>query len=435
MTPSGGRPTPLYRIYRSLTAAAVPLAYWSVTRKLRKAGVDAERLPERAGTASLDRPDGPLVWFHAASVGESLGALTLIRAMGGRRADLSFLITSGTATSAEMITKRLPPRTQHQFAPLDAPGPVRRFLTHWRPQAGVFVESELWPNMLLEAQKAGLHLALVNARLSRKSVEGWRKWPDTARLVMDVFDLLISQNREMRENLIAMGADPDRVQQGVNLKALAAPPPVDAPALSDLKTALAGRPLWVASSTHPGEEEVVLSAHKTLLARHPDLCLLLIPRHPERGAEVAKLCRDRGLSVAQRSAKETPAAQVYLADTLGETGTWYAASPIVFVGGSLQPIGGHNPYEPAQAGAAILTGPHFASFSETYPPLIALGGAVEIEDPQALSEAVERWLVDEGALEQARAASKRFVARQSEGLEEMVNGLLSALRLEAPHGA
>lgn len=424
------RPTGLYRFYRLATAALYPAARWHVARRLRAAGVAEARIGERAGRATLPRPDAPLIWFHAASVGESLSVLTLIARMGERLPGHEFLITSGTATSADLIARRMPPRCRHQFAPLDAPAPVARFLDHWRPDAGIFVESELWPLILAEARGRGVPLALLNARLSPKSVRGWTKYPATARFVLDHFALMLTQNPTATDHLRLMGADPARLETGGNLKSTSAPLPVDGGALATLQTALAGRPLWAAASTHAGEEEAVLAAHVRLLRRHPDLCLLLIPRHPERGDAVAALIGDAGLSFARRSAGEPlEGHQVYLADTLGEMGTWYAAAPFVFLGGSLQPIGGHNPFEPAQAGAAVLSGPHVTNFTETFTPLIALGGAVEVRDEGDLARAALRWLDNPQALAQARGAASEFAAARAGALDKIADRLSAALNL------
>lgn len=428
----GSAPTLLFQLYCSATRLIAPLAYRSVSRKLRAQGVAPSRIRERQGHASLPRPKGTLIWFHAASVGESLSVLTLIARMGERLRGAGFLITSGTATSAALIAKRMPPRCRHQFAPLDAPGPVRRFLHHWQPGAGIFVESELWPLMLVRGHAAGTRLALLNARLSEKSVQSWRKRPASARFILDQFDLLLTQNRQTADNFLAMGADPARVEVGSNLKSTSAPLPVDGDTLAQLQSDLQGRPVWIASSTHPGEEAVVLAAHRALLADHPDLSLLLIPRHPERGDEVAALIDAAGFTQARRSVgqRQRPDTQVYLADTLGETGTWYALSPIVFLGGSLKPVGGHNPFEPALAGAAVITGPHVTNFSETYDPLIALGGAVTVADAPALTGAVANWLENPDQLKTATDAAGKFAQAQQAALDGIVDRLCDALGLE-----
>ncbi|MFC4668872.1 3-deoxy-D-manno-octulosonic acid transferase [Seohaeicola nanhaiensis] len=427
--PLAGEPLSL-RGYRWLTSAALPFFLRSTTAKLREAHVDEVRLGEKDGRASLPRPAAPLVWFHAASVGESLLVLTLLAKLAARLPGHEFLITSGTATSAEMLARRMPQRCRHQFAPLDAPGPVARFLDHWRPDAGIFVESELWPLLLTEAGRRAIPMALLNARLSAKSVKGWARFPAAAARVLSVFRLMIAQNDEAAQNLRALGADPARVSTGGNLKSFSPPPPVDSGTLAQLRDALGTRPVWAASSTHPGEEAVALAAHSTLLARWPDLCLILIPRHPSRGGEVARLIRESGLTVARRSLGEWPdTAQVFLADTLGETGTWYAAAPIVFLGGSLQPIGGHNPFEPAQAGAAVLTGPHVTNFTETFTPLVASGAAREVQDAASLAGAVAAWLDEPDKLAQARDAARRFAADSRASLDGLADRLCAALEL------
>lgn len=432
MSGAAPRPTGLFRVYRGATRLLLPLAARSVAKKLRAHDVPEARIAERQGHASLPRPDAPLIWVHAASVGESLAALTLMTRLGERLPGHEFLITSGTATSAELIEKRMPPRCRHQFGPLDAPGPVDRFLAHWRPDAAIFVESEIWPLMLVRTRASGARLALVNARLSAGSVRGWSKWPKTAAYVLDQFALFLTQNRASTDNLLAMGADPARVVTGINLKSTSAPLPVDQSTLAALASALGSRPVWVASSTHAGEEETVLAAHKALLAQHPDLCLLLVPRHPDRRDEIAGLIARAGLTHCTRStgALPGPQDQVYLADTLGELGTWYAAAPIVFMGGSLLPIGGHNPFEPADAGAALLTGPHVTNFAESYAPLFSLGAAREVKDARELTGAVGALLGHPDTLERMRTAVRDFAARRQSSLDEMVETLCTALALD-----
>ena len=274
----------LYRAWVGASMVLVPFFARTQVRKLRRAGVPVHRAHEKLGHATEPREQGvPLIWFHAASVGESLSVLALIIRMGLALPDAQFLITSGTATSADLVAKRLPPRTVHQFAPLDAPGPLKRFLHHWRPTAAIFVESELWPQMLRRTYESGAKLALVNARLSAKSQERWQKNPALATYLFEVFSLILTQNDSMAEAMVAMHAPPERVARGINLKSMSDPLPVDEDALFEARAALGHRPVWVASSTHEGEEETVLKAHRTLLKTHPDLHLILAPRHPARG--------------------------------------------------------------------------------------------------------------------------------------------------------
>ena len=426
------RPTLLFHLYTLATMVLVPFFARAEVKKLRRAGVTVDRAHEKLGHASQPRRGhGKLVWCHAASVGESLAALSVIAAMGRLMPEVQFLITSGTATSAELIAKRLPARTLHQFAPLDAPGPVKRFLDHWRPDAAIFVESELWPQMLTATRNRGVPMALVNARLSASSRAAWKKRPLTARFVLGCFDLILTQNDEMAEEMVAMNAPADRVARGTNLKALSDPLPQDPAVLAQVRTHLKGRVVWVASSTHPGEEEIILQAHKVLLATHPDLCLILAPRHPDRSSEVEALCHAAGCSVAIRSKGAWPEGEaVYLADTLGELGNWYALSKVVFLGGSLFEIGGHNPFEVAQAGAAVLSGPHVTNFAETFDAMRSTGAARDANDAAELAATVDLFLTDDFALEEACRAARDYVRGTASDIDAIAARLIRALSLE-----
>ncbi|WP_308339986.1 3-deoxy-D-manno-octulosonic acid transferase [Sulfitobacter sp. CW3] len=422
----------LYRAWVVASMGLVPFFARSQTAKLREQGVPVRRAHEKLGHATQDRQgSGPLIWLHAASVGESLSVLALITRMGLILPRAHFLITSGTATSAALVAQRMPPRTVHQFAPLDAPGPLKRFLRHWRPDAAIFVESELWPQMLRRTHATGAKMALVNARLSDKSVETWRKHPKMAAYLFDVFDLILTQNDAMAHKMVSMHAPSDRVARGINLKSMAGPLPVDEDALFDARAALGHRPIWVASSTHKGEEDAVLQAHQTLLKQFPDLCLILAPRHPERGDAVEEMVTAAGLTCNRRSRGDAPGAQVYLADTLGELGLWYAMTDIVFLGGSLLPIGGHNPFEVAQAGAAVLSGTHVAAFAETYTQLEAEGAAHFVEDGDDLTATIANLLSTSHELTDMTDAAKRFVAAQDDQLDGIAARLVAVLGLEA----
>jgi 3-deoxy-D-manno-octulosonic-acid transferase len=422
----------LYRAWVVASMGLVPFFARSQTAKLRAQGVPVRRAHEKLGHATQDRQgSGPLIWLHAASVGESLSVLALITRMGMILPRAQFLITSGTATSATLVAQRMPPRTQHQFAPLDAPGPLKRFLRHWQPDAAIFVESELWPQMLRRTHATGAKMALVNARLSDKSVETWRKHPKMARYLFGVFDLILTQNDAMAHKMVSMHAPSDRVARGINLKSMAGPLPMDEDALFDARAALGHRPVWVASSTHDGEENAVLQAHKALLKEIPDLCLILAPRHPERGDAVEALVTAAGLTCTRRSRGDAPGAQVYLADTLGELGLWYAMSDIVFLGGSLLPIGGHNPFEVAQAGAAVLSGTHVSAFAETYAQLETEGAAQFVEDSDDLTTTLAKLLSTPEDLAKMTDAAKRFVAAQDDQLDGIAARLVSVLGLDA----
>jgi 3-deoxy-D-manno-octulosonic-acid transferase len=424
----------LYQAWVAASAAMLPFAARQSVSKLRRAGVEVHRAHEKLGHASAPRPKGKLIWFHAASVGESLSVLALIDRMGRALPEAHFLITSGTATSARLVGQRLPQRTQHQFAPLDAPGPLKRFLNHWQPDAALFVESELWPQMLRRTHARGTAMALINARLSQRSIARWQKQPALARYLFGVFDLILTQNDAMAEAMVSISAPADRVARGINLKSMAGPLPQDEDALFEARAALGHRPVWIASSTHPGEEKSVLEAHRQLLERFPDLCLILAPRHPERGNEVAELIGSAGLNFTRRTRGDMPGEQVFLADTLGELGTWYALSDVVFLGGSLHPIGGHNPYEVAQAGAMVLSGTHVANFAETYAEMEAAGAARLVAGTQDLAERVADLLSNDIARAKGVASAKAYAEAQTDKLDSIAERLITALRLAGTSG-
>lgn len=414
-----------YRVYAGLANLALPLIYLRVSKRLRGRGISTDRTRERLGHATQPRPNGPLIWCHAASVGESVSLLALIDQLLADDPALHILVTSGTASSAQILTGRLPPRAFHQFAPLDAKGPLTRFLNHWRPGLSVFVESEIWPQMIVATETAGVPLALLNARMSKTSLRNWARFPATARALLQRFALIRTQTEATAQALIALGADPLTTRAGGDLKAAAQPLPFDSKALQSFQSALNLRPVWAAVSTHPGEEELILWAHKAAREHFADLALILVPRHAERGAAVQKLCRDAGFNTSQRSTGDPVTTQtaVYLADTLGETGLWFTLSPLVFLGGSLVPVGGHNPYEPALSGAAVLHGPYVVNASAAYAGFDAAGGAVMVPDAATLARTLLSMLGEPTHLRQMQVAAKSHAAAQSRDLTELAREL------------
>ena len=419
-------PVRLYGLGANLIA---PLAYGSVSRKLRAQGADPSRLPERLGHATRPRPEGRVIWFHAASVGESLSVLGLIAHLGAQDPELSFLITSGTATSASILSGRLPRRTTHQFPPLDSRRAVTRFLDHWRPSAAVFVESELWPQMISLTAARNIPLALINARISDGSARNWGRLPATARHLMGSFRMIHCQDQRTADHLRALGLD--HAKAGVNLKSLSGPLPHDAGELERMKAQVQDRPLWLAASTHPGEEDVVLAAHRAMLGRDPNALLILVPRHPERADAIEVQIAEAGMEGARRSTgmRITGQTRVYLADTLGEMGLWYALSPLTCLCGSFADVGGHNPFEPAHAGSAIVHGPLYVNFANAYAELAAQKAAIEVPDATALAGVLHRFLDDPSALDTLRARARAFAKAQDAGLDGFADGLSKALTL------
>jgi len=358
--------------YRMATQALAPIAPLVLRRRARRGKECTERLAERLGHASRPRPAGELVWIHGASIGECLSVLPLIDALL-RREDRSVLVTSGTVTSARLMAERLPPRTLHQFAPVDTPAAVARFLGHWRPKAGLFVDSEIWPNMVMGAGARGVRLAIINGRMSEKSFAGWKKLAGAASALLARYDLCLAQDDASAARFAALGAR--GVQMAGNLKSDAPPLPADPERFDALRHATGGRPLLLAASTHPGEEAIILAAHDALKARFADLLTILVPRHPQRGDEVAALCAPRRIARRAQGALPDAACDIYIADTIGELGLFYRLAPFAFLGGSLVPHGGQNPLEAVRLGAGVLAGPYTDNFTFAYGPILAAQGA------------------------------------------------------------
>jgi 3-deoxy-D-manno-octulosonic-acid transferase len=313
------------------------------------------------------------------------------------------LVTSGTVTSAELLSRRLPPGALHQFAPIDAPSSIRRFLDHWRPDLAIFAESEIWPNTILELDRRSVPLFLVNGRLSERSFRRWSKAPLTAEALFARFAKCLAQSEADADRLLRLGA---RVALAGNLKFDSPPPPADAHRVAALAGTISSRPVWVAASTHPGEDEAVLAAHAAAVGRHPDLLTIIAPRHPGRGPAIAASAASAGLTAIRRSEGREPerGVGVYIADTMGELGLFYRLAPVVFVGGTLVPVGGHNPIEAAKLGAAVLHGPHTTNAVEVFAALDAAGGALPVADPASLGRIVGELLADQALVrEMARA--------------------------------
>jgi 3-deoxy-D-manno-octulosonic-acid transferase len=419
--------SPALTFYRAMSWLAGAGASAWLGARARRGKEDAARLGERYARYSVARPAGTLVWLHAASIGESGVALTLIEALGKRDASLSFLLSTGTRTSAELVARRALPRTTHVYAPLDRPDVVRRFFDHWRPNLGVFVESEVWPNLILEAQARGIALALVNARMSPKSLQQWKSLPAAAGQLLRGFAFVSAADARTAEALSDLRGAPVRALG--NLKLAAPAPRVDAAARAALAAEIGARPVWLAASTHAGEEEIALDAHDRLRANTPDALLILVPRHPERGDAVARLAGN-----APRRAKGEPIADApcYVADTLGELGVFYDLAPVALVAGSLLPhLKGHNPVEPAKAGSGMITGPHVESFQDLFDELFAAGGAVTVHDADELADAVAKLWRDDAVRVHQIEAARAVMARGADAAEQTLAALQARLPAHA----
>ncbi len=422
-----------FALYRGAAMAATPLVRHMLQKRLARGREDPARVGERLGRTGLARPDGPMVWIHGASVGESLSALPLIERIRAEWPRLTVLVTTGTVTSAKLMAERLPAGVLHQYVPVDLPGPVSRFLAHWRPGLGIVIESEFWPNLLRGARARGVELALVNGRMSAKSFAKWRRFRPVIAQILGLFSVVLAQSREDLRYLRALGAR--HAQRHGNLKFVAPPLSANSTDLSALQAALGARPRWLAASTHPGEEDLAAAAHEALKRTYPDIVTLIAPRHPDRGAEIAAALRARGLRVARRGAGETIAADtdIYLADTLGELGLWYRLAEVVFVGGSLVPKGGQNLLEPAKIGCAILCGPHTTNFLRVSKEMAEAGALGPVRDAASLSAAVERLLGDQGARRAMIAAATGYAQGEAGALDDIVAALAPALNRAAAH--
>jgi len=414
---------PVLRGYVRLTRLLQPMATPLLKHRHKQGKEDAARLGERLGVPSAPRLKGPLIWLHAASVGETIAVLDLMNVLLDKHEQLSIVLTTGTVTSARLAAVRLPKeRAVHQYIPLDTPDFIARFYDHWKPDAVILTESEIWPNMIREARLRGIPLLLVNGRMSPRSFRRWRKRVKLASQLFGKLDLVLAQNdryagyfeRLGSRNVLAVG----------NLKTDASPLPVDKAALSKLKKSLAQRPVFLAASTHKGEDEIAAEAHETLRKDYPDLLTMIVPRHPERGPDIAALLRARGLDCALRSRNEMPdKADIYVADTIGELGLFYTLCPVSFVGGSLVPHGGQNPIEAVTHGSLVITGPNVHNFDEAYEDLLKAKACIQVGSASELAQAAGEALRDEDLRTRTNNRAREAVAEMQGALAKTVEAL------------
>ncbi len=422
-------------LYRMATRAVGPLVPLLLSHRLKRGKEDATRLNERRGEATRARPEGTLIWIHAASVGESLSVLPLINHLLAERDEAHVLVTTGTVTSAKLMAERLPPRAFHQYVPLDHPDFCANFLDHWRPDLGVWVESEFWPNLITTSDERRIPLALVNARITQKSFDGWQRFPKTIADLVGRFSLVFAQDNASAARLEALGTC--HVSTPGNLKHDAEPLTADAGELAALRRAIGTRAVWLATNTHDGEEMIAADAHKALLYDYPGLLTLIVPRHPARGSEVARQLHDRALGVAQRSKGQRIDAgtDIYLADTLGELGIFYRLSNIVFIGGTMVEVGGHNPFEPARLNNALIAGPSEFNFAEAFATFTNADALIRIADSAGLATAVSGLIADETECHRRADAAEAIVAKSSAATRITCDALLSLLPAVATESA
>ena len=400
-----------YSIYRAASHLAAPMLRRLLAKRVVRGKEIAERLPERFGIDATPRPQGTLLWLHAASVGETMSVLPVLSALPP---SLSVLVTTGTVTSAQLLAQRLPnlglsKRVFHRFVPLDVPEWVERFLDHWRPDAGALVESELWPNLILAARARSIPMALLNARLSAGSARGWGRASRFARYMLESFSVIAAQSEQDAARLRALGASATTAPG--NLKFAAAPLPASGPEVARLRDAIANRPVFLAASTHDGEEAVAIAAHRIVAERFPDLLTIIAPRHPERGDAISALAGD----APRRSRGELPGdSGFWIADTLGEMGLFYRLAPLAFIGGSIAPRGGQNPLEAARLGCVVACGPHMENQAEAASLLEDASALTRISDATGLATWLSGMLSDIPARQLASEAAIRAANRNAD---------------------
>ncbi len=411
-------------VWAGLATAAIPALRIHLKARARSHKEDPQRIKEREGIDPTPRPDGKLLWLHAASVGEAISVLPVLTALP---TDINVLFTTGTLTSARLLAARLPElgladRVFHRFAPLDVPAWAARFLDHWQPDAACFLESELWPNLLAACRARAIPTCLLNARLSVRSAARWCNLPGVAADIIGGFTWIAAQSEADATRLASLGAR--TVDAPGNLKDSAPDLPVDQSELNRLRALIADRPRWVAASTHPGDEDRAARIHATLAPRIPGLITAIVPRHPERGPAIAAALGHP----PRRAAGGDPAPGLWIADTLGELGLIYRLFPTVFIGKSFPPGGGQNPLEPARLGCAVASGPAMDNFTGAVASLRAAQALVIVSDEAALTEWIEKMVQDSGACAAMGRAARAVAGAQADLPARMAARLVATLR-------
>lgn len=415
-------------IYNTLIRILYPLVIRRYIKKRQQNGKeDIKRFNERIGKPSMKRPEGKLIWFHGASVGESLSMLPLINKLLENYSDAHIMVTTGTVTSAEVMGKRLPERAFHQYIPIDNPKFVTRFIKHWHPDLVLWFESDLWPALLSGIKRKNIPLILVNGRISNKSFKRWQQFDFISKELLGCFTYCLGQSEEDAYRLRVLGAK-DSMCLG-NLKYAGINPPVDADKKAEILEQIEGRPLWAVSSTHSDEELKIGKFLKRVIEKVPGLITIIAPRHPNRGSEIQEQLNALGLKTALRSKGEkiSKTTDVYIADTIGEVGIWYDMAPIVFIGGSLIPHGGQNFMEPSRFRDAVLVGPHMHNFTDAMNRAKKADAVIQVNDVVELEESLLQLLTNKDLLEAKRSLAYNWAygeAKVLDGIVEKVKGYI-----------
>jgi 3-deoxy-D-manno-octulosonic-acid transferase len=406
--------------YRLAGMAAYPFAGPYLTYRAIKGKEDRSRKLERFGYASVERPRGPLIWFHAASVGETMALIPLIREI--RKREIHVLLTTGTVTSAELCRSRLGSDVIHQYVPLDIKIAVKRFISYWHPDAAITAESEVWPVTMMELEQAHIPQIRVNARMSDRSFARWQSHADFAETIFNKMSLVIAQSDLDAERFRDLGAWP--VMTSGNLKGDTDPPPVDQELLDRYRQQIGTRKTWAAISTFEGEEKIAGTVHNAIKVRNGQLSII-VPRHPDRADAIEAQLKEMGLVVARRSRNDViaPETDVFLGDSIGEMGLYLRLTEIAFVGRSMTGEGGQNPLEPAMLGCAVLSGAHVQNFREAYQKLLRAGGGRIIRDVEMLAKAVHYLMVNDNERYKMMDAGDRVIQEMRGALSSTIKGL------------
>ena len=414
------------KAYKTITQILQPITPFIISRRAKKGKEDLSRKNERLGKPITARPNGKLIWFHAASVGETNAILPLMHELQKQRPDLHQLLTTGTVTSANIAGKRLPEGALHQYIPIDIPNYIDSFLSHWKPDTAFFAESEIWPNLIIETGKRNIPLILLNGTMSEKSFKTWRKRAEMARIIFSQFSMMLVQNRTLEKRFRKLGTR--KIHNVGNLKIDAPLLPIDTNELNKLKLMFKNKKIFLAASTHAGEDEIIAKAHKLIKKQIPDFLTIIAPRHPERATDIIEKLQEINLKVTRRTTDKPPynEADIYLADTIGEMGLFYSLAQISFLGGSLIPHGGQNPIEAIKLNSAILTGPHWHNFNDIYNSLRKQNAVKEVNSELEIADIVLEYFNTPTQIDNSIQLAKNTI-------EELSGALQKTLTLITPY--
>lgn len=404
--------------YNTLVRLLYPYAIQPyINKRLKKGKEDILRHNEREGNPTKKRPEGKLIWFHGASVGEALSMLPLIHKLLEENPNYNIMVTTGTVTSAELMQKRLPQRAFHQYIPIDNPNFTQKFINHWKPDVALWFEAEFWPSMLGEIKKNKIPLILLNGRIGNKAFRNWKIFKFISKELLSCFNLCLGQSPEDVKRLQKIGAK-EALFLG-NLKYAGFNPPVDKDKKAEILTQIGQRQIWGVISTHNDEEMQIGKQIMWMKENIPNLLTIIAPRHPQRGMEIQQQLNSIGLKTALRTKEEKifPETDVYIADTIGEVGIWYDIAPVIFIGGSLIPHGGQNFIEPCRFQDAVLVGPHTYNFTDAITRAKSSEAVIQINNAEELAQKTVFLLKNKAELKEQQNKAYNWAMGENKVLE------------------